>query len=103
MKYSKIVKIGAVVLLVILLGSTIALPMSGTVKINKNSIMKQIFNRNLVERSKYGITEDPPQEDGPTVLDTVYIKKEDVSLAGEQNDIGYNVDAGDKIYNSLCN
>jgi len=35
------------------------------------------------------------------MYDTLYVPEEDVSLAGIQNDIGYNVDAGDSILKSL--
>jgi len=35
------------------------------------------------------------------MYDTIYVPEEDVSLAGIQNDIGYNVDAGDSILKSL--
>ena len=33
--------------------------------------------------------------------DTYYVPPEDVKLAGEENDIGYNCDAGDRIQKSL--
>ncbi|HHH84257.1 MAG TPA: hypothetical protein ENL29_02185, partial [Thermoplasmatales archaeon] len=35
------------------------------------------------------------------MYDTIYVPEEDVSLAGIQNDIGYNVDAGGNIIKSL--
>jgi hypothetical protein len=93
---SKIVKIGAVALIVILLGSISVLPMSSAVRINKNFAIQQIFTR-------HGTTEYPPQGNdyGPVWLDTNYYPVEDVSLAGEQNDIGYNIDAGDRILKSI--
>jgi hypothetical protein len=37
----------------------------------------------------------------PEILDTIFIPKEDVAFAGEQNDVGSNIDAGDVIQRSL--
>ncbi|MCK4332253.1 MAG: hypothetical protein KAV40_01595, partial [Thermoplasmatales archaeon] len=101
MKYSKITKIGAVVIAIIFLGSMIVLPMSGAVniKINKNTILKQVDKN----RNQYDTIELPPTENVgiPQRYDTIYIPEEDVSLAGLQNDIGYNCDAGNNIVKSF--
>ncbi len=101
MKYSKITKIGAVVIAIIFLGSMIVLPMSGAVniKINKSAILKQVDKN----RNQYDTIELPPTENVgiPQRYDTIYIPEEDVSLAGLQNDIGYNCDAGNNIVKSF--
>jgi hypothetical protein len=42
----------------------------------------------------------PTDESGSMTLDTYYVPYEDVSLPGEQNDIGYNIDAKNGIVGS---
>ena len=101
MNNSKITKIGAVVIAIVFLGSMIVLPMSGAVniKINKSTILNQVDkNRNQINTIEF-----PPTENVgiPQRYDTIYIPEEDVSLAGEQNDIGYNCDAGNNIVKSF--
>jgi len=96
MNNSKMEKIGAVVLIAVLLGSMLVLPMSSAIKVNENSVIKQILTR-------YDTTEYQPQSDNveSILLDTNYYPVEDVSLAGEQNDIGYNVDVGKNVVRSF--
>ena len=101
MNYSKIKKIGAVLIATVFLGSMLALPMTGAVdiKIDKNAILNLVDNN----RNQYDTIELPPTENlgVPQRYDTIYIPKEDVSLAGLQNDIGYNCDAGNNIVKSF--
>jgi hypothetical protein len=104
MKNVKIDKIGAVVLTAVLIASMLVLPMSGAVNIstNETSMVQKIINKNLVNNPGYGITEFPEDDrpDEPIQLDTIYVPEEEILLAGEQNDIGYNVDAGNSIQRS---
>jgi len=96
MNNSKMEKIGAVILTAVLLGSMLILHMASAIKVNENSVIQQIFSR-------YDTTEYQPQSDDvePIRLDTNYYPVEDVSLADDQNDIGYNVDAGKNIIRSF--
>ena len=96
MNNSKKVKIGAVILTAVLFGSMLILPMSSAIKINEDSVIKQIF-------SIYDTTEYQSQSDNAEtiLLDTNYYPVEEVSLADDQNDIGYNVDAGKTIVRSF--
>ncbi len=87
-------KIGAVVVSVILLGSMLILPSIGSFSIKKtkndmSNDLEPFFNPKTTD------SEDPVR------YDRNYIPQEDVSFAGEQNDIGYNCDAGDTIVQSL--
>jgi len=96
MNNSKMEKIGAAVLIVVLLSSMLVLPMSSAVRINENSAIKQIL-------TKYDTTEYNPEEDngGPIQLDTYYTPIKETLLDVEQNDIGYNTDAGKNIVRSI--
>ena len=92
MKDFKIGKIEAGVIAIILLGSVLMLPMSGAVNLEK------IENNNNQTKIQLDIHKPYSNEDHPAMrYDTIYIPKEDVNLAGLQNDIGYNSDAGDNI------
>jgi hypothetical protein len=88
-------KLGAVVIAFVLLGSMIILPTTMSFSIetkNKaNSINKIIPDFDMT-------TTDTGE---PIEYDRNYIPEENVVLAGEQNDIGYNCDAGDSIIRSL--
>ncbi len=98
---SKIGKIGAFVIVTAFLISSFVIPLSGAMisKINKNSD-STIFleNKKVVNNPEVLPTDKPDQ---PIRLDSYYVAKEDVTLAGEQNDIGYNCDTGDKIVRAL--
>jgi hypothetical protein len=76
MKHTKIKKTGALVLTVFLLGSLVALPLSGAVniKIDESSTLKQVVNQ--VERYRFGATGNSPTDaDGkPVLLDTYYVE-----------------------------
>jgi len=87
MKKSKITKIGAVGITILFIASVLALPMSGA---------KNVINiKNVAELPLY---ED---EGEPVFLDTIYTPEEEVLLVGDQNDIGYNTDAGKAIFKSF--
>lgn len=89
-------KIGAVMFTMILLGSMIIIPSTGAINLkNINGVVSKIF-KNL-DSSHPNVISSKPGEDEKVLLDTYYVRTEDISFAGEQNDIGYNTDAGDII------
>jgi len=91
----KIKKIGAVVLTVIFLGSTIFLPMSSALKLNDSIIVD--IRENILT-----LEQDPKEEAGPATWDgDIHIPIEDVSMVGDQNDIGYNIDVRNNIAGGL--
>ena len=97
MKYVIINKFGAVVVLFILvslamLPSFSALTNSTVVKTDNYSIKNNLQEDLDTDNAVKGIYQR---------YDTIYIPEEDVSMAGIQNDIGYNVDAGSKPVKSL--
>ena len=98
-------KIGAVVLTMILLGSMIIIPSTGAIdiKINKETIFSRILSKIYKNTDTYDPNSDLEtlNDDEKAWLDTYYPRNEDVSFAGDQNDIGYNTDAGDAITRSL--
>ncbi|UCB57912.1 MAG: hypothetical protein JSV67_04695, partial [Thermoplasmatales archaeon] len=90
---SKVGKIGAVVFSLFLIGSLIALPISGAISVNvkKSEILNKIFEPN--------IPTDPFSEnmDEMAWLDSFYPREETVTAAIEHNDMGYNTDVGSTI------
>ena len=95
MKKFKIGKINAAFLTLILITSMLILPMSGAFKISTNKTYEiENINKNLV----YIRENNDPNE--PIWLDTNYIPKGETLLADEQNDIGYNIDTGNRIQKS---
>ncbi|EMR73531.1 hypothetical protein MBGDN05_00437 [Thermoplasmatales archaeon SCGC AB-539-N05] len=107
MRNSKLGKLEAAVIIMFFLGSMVLAPFLSATQIQVN---KKIVSNNLVvkkqgflnPRNRYDVAGYPPNDEGPPVrLDTYYVPEEDVSLAGEQNDVGYNCDAGDTIQRSL--
>ena len=91
MRNSKIFKMEAVVA-VIFLSAMLLLP-SFSATIEKTNSETQRLIRTPIPYE---------DEDIPAIrYDTIYIPKEDVAFAGEQNDIGYNVDGGNNIVKSL--
>jgi hypothetical protein len=97
---SKKYKIGAIVFTLFLIGSFLTLPMSGAVTKNEaienSSIIK---NNGLSKLTLYSPESTHP--DNPILLDNYYQSEEEISFVGEQNDIGYNTDAGDKIQRAM--
>ncbi len=99
-RYSKKAKIGAVVIAIVFLGSALLLPMSNAVnlKINKtqianmlkNDLLEKPYGSSSIEDQKYWLDRNYPNEN-----------EQELSLALDQNDMGYNVDAKDKIASSL--
>jgi hypothetical protein len=85
MKKSKIPKIGAVGITILFIASVLALPMSGATNVTRN------------------VAEHPLYEDEgePVLLDTIYAPEEEILFVGDQNDIGYNTDAGKVIFKSF--
>ena len=94
MKNSKISKTGAVMITLLLL-------------IGMMQVFSATSENNVTETRKYSESVVDLQDSGDEnngvcqKYDTIYIPEEDVSLAGEQNDIGYNIDAGDKLLKAL--
>ena len=95
---SKLGKIGAAVFALFLIGSLIALPISGaiSVKEKKNENLNKIFDI----KDPYG---DPQPEnmDEMAWLDTFYPREETLTSAIEHNDMGYNTDIGNSITRSI--
>ena len=86
-----IYKIGAVVLTMIFLGSTIFLPMSSALKLNDSLVANIKNNINP-------LIEEPQVDYGPPTWDgEKYIPIEEVTMTGDQNDIGYNTDVRNSI------
>lgn len=85
-----------VAIIILFLTAMILAPMisisAQNAKLNKNIVYKitDIYKDNLDD-----------DKNAPEILDRVYIPIEDVNFPGEQNDVGYNVDAGDTIHRSL--
>ena len=94
---SKLGKIGAVVFALFLIGSLIALPISGaiSVKEKKNDFLNKIFDIN----DPY-LDPQPENMDEMAWLDTYYPREETMVLAIDHNDMGYNTDAGNSITRS---
>jgi hypothetical protein len=90
----KIGKIGAIVLAIFLLGSMVALPISGAISVKDNNIIRLLD-------SLWG-NDDPQTEnmDERALLDEYY-RIDESSLASDQNDMGYHNDAGDQIARSI--
>ncbi|MCK5030106.1 MAG: hypothetical protein KAR64_01440, partial [Thermoplasmatales archaeon] len=85
MKKSKIAKIGAVGITILFIASVLALPMSGATDITKNVAGLPLYE----------------DEGEPVLLDTIYTPEEEDLFVGDQNDIGYNTDAGKAIFKSF--
>ena len=98
-------KIGAVVLTLILLGSMIIIPSTGAIdlKINKENMFSKILSKiyKNTDTSDLNSRLETLNDDEKAWLDTYYPRTEDVSIASDQNDIGYNIDAGATITRSI--
>jgi len=87
MKKLKISKIGAVVITMFFFGTMLVTP-------SFSAISNQTNNENIVD--DLDILKNPNYYPGDYILhDRYYAPEEDPTLRGDQNDIGYNVDAGD--------
>ena len=97
-------KLGAVVLSMILLGSMIIIPSTGafnvkTKKSQETLTLNKILSPDPIIDPDYNF--DTAGTSEKVWLYTNHYRSEDVSLAGEQNDIGYNIDAGNSIVRSI--
>ena len=92
MKIIKINRIGAIFLTTILIAAFLSLPMTGAITNNRNST---ILNREVLTFSE----DNHPKE--PIRLDKIYNSEEYTLNLQGQNDIGYNVDAGNEVRRSL--
>jgi hypothetical protein len=99
MKNSKKSKIGVGSIVVLFLTAMLLSPVISTTAMNvsewKNKLDSIIINP-FDEDDNDGNNQNLPE-----ILDTVWHPIEDVSFAGEQNDAGSNIDAGDTIQRSL--
>jgi len=93
MQKFKIGKIGAVLVTIFLIGAMLILPMSGAMNTTRNEIIK-------INNLPLDFTEDN-HPDQPIRLDTVYNPEVTTSLLDEQNDVGYNTDAGNRVQRSI--
>lgn len=89
---TKLSKIGAAAIAIIFLGSALVLPMSNAVNLNLSKFKNDLLNTPYTSSSI---------EDQKAWLDRSYPNENELFLALDQNDMGYNVDAKDKIGSSL--
>jgi len=97
MKNSKVSKTGAVVITMLFLGTMLLAPSFSATFEKTNSKMNNYFERTILPYSLI----DETGQNFVRRYEYSEIPKEDVSLAGEQNDIGYNCDAGKNIVRSI--
>lgn len=93
-------KLVTVVFTTILLSSAMILPSTGAINLqNITGVMSRIFNNMDSSNPNFGISSFNDNE--KALLDTYYLRTDDLSLETGQNDIGYNTDSGDIIPRSL--
>jgi hypothetical protein len=93
MKNFKIYKAGAIVITLLFFSMMLATPSFSATLNNKMSEYVEKTNiQQLFENKNKGICQ---------IEDTIYIPEEEVLLVGDQNDIGYNTDAGNAIFKSF--
>lgn len=99
---SKLGKVGAVVFTVFLIGSLIALPISGAIsmKENKSDKINKIFERVFGTDDPFADPK-PANLDEMAWLDSYYPREETATLAVDHNDMGYNTDIGNSITRSI--
>jgi hypothetical protein len=88
-------KIGAVIMTVLLLGSMLFLPVSGMI----TGYVSTNQHASSAPLTLTSVDRQHPNE--PISQDTIYMPEEETLLLDEQNDIGYNIDAGDRILKSM--
>ncbi len=86
-------KFGAILVTLFFVGTIFGLPMSGAMNNAKNEIVN-------LDQNPLSFSEDN-YPDKPIQLDTVYIPEETLLLDEGQNDIGYNIDAGNRVQRSI--
>ena len=85
-------KLGAAVIAIVFLGSALALPMSNAIDLKtlfKNNAFNDPYALSSVEDQKVWLDRNYPNEN------------EELSLALDQNDMGYNIDVKDKIQSAI--
>jgi len=87
---SKKSKIEAALIAIIFLGTAFALPMSNAVNVNTNDLFNKSYVSSTIEDQKAWLDQSYPNEN-----------EQALSLADDQNDMGYNIDAKDKKASSL--
>jgi len=93
--YNKIV---AVLIAIFFLGVALIIPSFSAT--SGNNILKTNYNENPFQT--LGPLDFEENTEHPVIgYEEIYIRPEDVSFAGEQNDINYNVDAGNRIQRSI--
>ena len=93
MKNSKIYKAGAIVITLLFFSMMLVTPSFSATSNNKMSEYTERTNiQQLFEDKNKGIRQ---------MYDTIYIPEEEALLVGDQNDIGYNTDAGKAIFKSF--
>jgi len=91
-------KIGAVLIAIFFLGVALIIPSFSAT--SENNILKTNYNENPFQT--LGPLDFEENTEHPVIgYEEIYIRPEDVSFAGEQNDINYNVDAGNRIQRSI--
>jgi len=98
MKNSKVSKTGAVVITMLFLGTMLLAPSFSATFEKTNSKMNNYFEKTIIIPDAFI---DETGQDFVRRYEFSDIPKEDVMFAGEQNDIGYNCDAGKSIVRSI--
>jgi hypothetical protein len=109
MKNDRIIKVEAVAFVLVLICATLLVPYFSTSSTSKIIKIKSkrlaIRNQELSNSRNRFIANYPPteNENKSILLDTVYVPEEEIetTLLTDQNDIGYNIDAGDRILKAL--
>ena len=90
-------KIGAVLIAIFFLGVALIIPSFSAT--SGNNILKTNYNENPFQT--FGPLDFEENTEHPVIgYEQGYIRQEEVSFAGEQNDINYNIDAGNRIQRS---
>ncbi|RLF52049.1 MAG: hypothetical protein DRN24_03895 [Thermoplasmata archaeon] len=97
-------RIGAAVIVLLFLTSVFAIPMSSGfyIKNTKTNILNQVINKHLKDNDENNAPDYSSTDvNTPRWLDTYYVPEEETTLAGDQNDMGYNTDSRSKIQTAL--
>ena len=91
-------KIGAVLIAIFFLGVALIIPSFSAT--SGNNILKTNYNENPFQT--FGPLDFEENTEHPVIgYEQGYIRQEEVSFAGEQNDLNYNIDAGNRVQRSL--
>ncbi len=95
MKNSKLPKIGAVAIAIFFIGMALSIPSFSAISENdietSNDLITTLGRLDFEENTEHPVIG----------YEGRYIRPEDVSFAGEQNDINYNIDVGNTLQRSL--